>query len=332
MTNRTTLAAVLGCAVVCGALATVVVVSRRAGTAVHVATPAANAPPADTPGAGKSKAFASVETTDLHNAHRVTDTLISGAAPENEQAFRDLAALGVRTIVSVDGAKPDVERARRHGMRYVHLPIGYDDVTDAEGRHIAKALKELPGPVYLHCHHGKHRSAAAVAVACVMNGSLAPERAESVLETFGTGANYVGLWESARKAKRLKAAELEAIKVDYVEQAAIPELAARMVEVDKTWERLKAVRANAWAAPADHPDLDPAHEALQLREHLHETGRAEDSAARPADYRKLLADSEAGAVALREALAARPVNRTEAERAFKLVGNACAACHKAHRD
>lgn len=317
MTNRTLLAiSVLGCAVLvlCGALATLA--ASREGDAKS----------------DKPKAFESVETADLHNAYRVTERLLSGAAPENEQAFKDLQALGVKTIISVDGAKPDGEAARRYGMRYVHLPIGYDDVAESEGRHIAKALAELPGPIYLHCHHGRHRSAAAVAVACVLNGSLMPQQADSVLQTFGTGANYLGLWESARAAKPLTAEELAGIKVEYVEQAKIPELAERMVEIDKTWERLKSMHANDWKAPADHPDLDPAHEALQLQEHLHEAGRADAGTARPPEYRKLLADGESAATRLREALAPDPVDARVAHSAFKRVGESCVACHKAYRD
>src|SRR5690349_7708804 len=79
-----------------------------------------------------SKAFESVETKDLHNAYRISANLVSGAAPETEQAFKDLQALGIKTILTVDGAQPDVETAKRHGMRYVHLPIGYDGVDREE--------------------------------------------------------------------------------------------------------------------------------------------------------------------------------------------------------
>src|SRR2546422_4056322 len=133
--------------------------------------------------------FPAVPGEGLHNAHRVTDKVLAGAAPEGDAAFEKLKQLGVKTIISVDGAKPDVETARRHGLRYVHLPIGYDNVAPQQGLAIAKAIDDLPGPIYVHCHHGRHRSAAAVAVACVMNGSLRPEQAESVLRTFGTGEN-----------------------------------------------------------------------------------------------------------------------------------------------
>lgn len=277
-------------------------------------------------------AFPSVETKALPNAHRVTDKLISGAQPEGEEGFKYLKELGIKTIVSVDGAKPDVELARKYGLRYVHLPITYSGVTDDEGRNIAKALAELPGPIYLHCHHGKHRSAAAVAVACVMNGMIKPEQAESVLKTFGTGENYLGLWKAARDAKPLSERELGAVKVDYVEQAKIPELAERMVEVDARWDTMKAFQKNAWRPLKDQPKLDAAHEALQLQEHFREAGRAEDMSKRPAKFHDLLNEADAGAEALQKALSAKPLDTAVADAAFKRVANSCAACHKSFRD
>src|SRR5688572_2727995 len=158
-----------------------------------------------------AKAFAPVpDQKALHNGHVVTERVISGAQPDGEASFEALKVLGVKTIISVDGAKPDVESARKHGMRYVHLPITYGTVTPGQGRALAKAMAELPGPVYVHCHHGRHRSAAAVAVGCVYNGTLKAEQAEAVLETFGTGLNYKGLWKAAREARPVDSAELRA--------------------------------------------------------------------------------------------------------------------------
>ncbi len=74
-----------------------------------------------------------VEARGLHNVHRVSERLFSGSSPEGDEGFRSVRDLGIRTIITVDGAKPDVDRARRHGLRYVHLPIGYDGVPEAQG-------------------------------------------------------------------------------------------------------------------------------------------------------------------------------------------------------
>jgi protein tyrosine phosphatase (PTP) superfamily phosphohydrolase (DUF442 family)/cytochrome c556 len=277
--------------------------------------------------------FKSVATEHLPNAHRVTDKLISGAQPEGDQGFKELRDMGVKTIVSVDGAAPDVETAKKYGLRYVHLPITYSGVTADEGKRIAKALNELDGPIYLHCHHGQHRSAAAVAVACVLNGSLNPEQAESVLKTFGTGKNYLGLWKAAREARPLDKQSLDAVQVKYVETAKIPELAERMVKMDETWDSVKLIQKNAWMTPKQHPDLDPAHEALLLQEHLKEAARADGVDARPEVFRTKLSDAERAADDLRAALEAKPApDCAKAETAFKAVSNACLACHKAYRD
>src|SRR3954452_7476986 len=245
-------------------------------------------------------AFPPLPTNALDNARYVTDKVLAGAQPEGDAGFAALKRMGVKTIISVDGAKPDIERAHRFGLRYVHLPIGYDDVSPEEGRAIAKAIDEVEGPVYVHCHHGKHRSAAAVATACVMNGRLKPEQAESVLKTFGTGENYKGLWASALAARPLPKAELDAVKVQYRESAPIPPLAEAMVEIDQTMDRLKLAEHAGWRGLPRHPDVAPPHEALQLMEKFRELGRTPEVNARPEAFRSMLADGEAGAQALQE--------------------------------
>ena len=276
--------------------------------------------------------FTPLVTPHLHNAYRVTDKVLSGAQPEGEASFEALAALGVRTIISVDGAKPDVAAAKRHGLRYVHLPIGYDRVELDEGRAIAKAIAELPGPIYVHCHHGKHRSAAAVAVACVQNGSLKPDLTESVLSTFGTGENYVGLWHSARDARPLDPGTLEQLNVEFVETAKVPPLADAMVKIDGHFEHLKQLQKASWQPPQDHPDLSATHEALQLHEHLIELGRGQPAEGKPPEYLKLLIESQEATRSLRKALAASPLRDTDAREAMTRVGRSCTACHSDYRD
>ena len=279
-----------------------------------------------------SGAFSPLNNPHLHNGHRVTDKVLSGAQPDGPKAFEALAAMGVKTIISVDGAKPDVQGAKTYGIRYVHLPIGYDRVEKDEGLALAKAMAELPGPIYVHCHHGKHRSAAAVAVACVQNGSLRPELAESVLKTFGTGENYVGLWRSAREARPLDPLVLGDLKVELPETAAVPPLAEAMVFVDHRFDNLKLLRKSQWKPTPEHPDLDAAHEALQLHEHLTELARAEAAAGKTPEYLKLVDESRTATQALRDSLAATPLRVLDARDAMTRLARSCAACHSRFRD
>jgi hypothetical protein len=79
------------------------------------------------------------DTPGLYNVLRITNKLLSGSVPEGDVGFQTLQKLGVKTIITVDGAKPAVERAKKFGMRYVHLPIGYDGVPAEQGLRLAKA-------------------------------------------------------------------------------------------------------------------------------------------------------------------------------------------------
>ena len=108
----------------------------------------------------------------LPNPVRVHEKVISGGLPEGDAAFAELKELGIKTVISVDGAKPDVPLAEKYGLQYVHLPHSYDGVPEQRAKELAKAVRDLPGPIYIHCHHGKHRSPAASAVACVGAGMI----------------------------------------------------------------------------------------------------------------------------------------------------------------
>lgn len=77
----------------------------------------------------------------VHNAFAIGTKLISGGTPETAEGFATLRTLGVKTIISVDGAPPDVEVARQHGIRYVHLPCGYDGISTNRQQLLAKAAR-----------------------------------------------------------------------------------------------------------------------------------------------------------------------------------------------
>jgi len=130
----------------------------------------------------------------LHNLLRVSNRIYSGGEPEGEKAFTELTQLGIRTVVSVDGARPDVQSAERHGLRYVHIPIGYDGISLEAGQMLQRLVQDAEGPFYIHCHHGVHRGPAAAAIACVAEGIVSGPESEAILEKAGTSRSYAGLW------------------------------------------------------------------------------------------------------------------------------------------
>jgi protein tyrosine phosphatase (PTP) superfamily phosphohydrolase (DUF442 family) len=277
-------------------------------------------------------------TDHLPNAYRLHPKVISGGQPAGREAFRELKSLGVRTIISVDGARPDAAAAREFGLRYVHLPHGYDGIPPERARELAKAVRDLPGPVYIHCHHGKHRSPAAATVACVSLGLMQPEAAVGVLKLAGTSEHYRGLFQSAESARRLDDEFLDRLRVEFRDVAPLPKLAASMVALEKTHEHLKEIAAAGWKSPPNHPDLDPAHEALLLREHFIELLRTDAVRSKAERFRQLLHDSEADGRELEATLRGLPTTGRSAavlERAsksFTRISRTCTACHRDFRD
>jgi protein tyrosine phosphatase (PTP) superfamily phosphohydrolase (DUF442 family) len=262
----------------------------------------------------------------IHNLMKVSPQIYSGSEPHGEEGFASLEALGVKTVISVDGAKPQVEIAKQYGIRYVHIPIGYDGVPDEAGKSLARAVKEVDGPIYVHCHHGKHRGPAAAAVACVASGALNNEDARKILERAGTSRDYPGLWRDVEAyVPPADGAELP----ELVETATVDSFTAAMAQVDRAFDNLKLLRDAKWMVPKDQPDLVPPQEALLLQEGLHEAARNMGDSYDD-QFKTWLAEEEAKATQLREFLLAK--DATSADVHMLAIEQACKQCHKIHRD
>ena len=104
-----------------------------------------------------------------------------------------------------------------------------------------------------------------------------------------------------------------------------------MVGIDERWERLKLIRAAQWQVPADHADLDPPHEALQLREQYREASRLATVQERKDEFRQWLSEAEDGASILEQSLRGN-VDSKVAEAAFRKLTDGCPQCHARYRD
>lgn len=284
---------------------------------------------ADVPAA---KGPTKIESTVLPNAYRLTEKIISGGQPDGDAAFKQLKDIGVRTVISVDGVKPDVALAKKYGLRYVHLPHGYDGIPHDRLLEIAKAVRELPGLIYIHCHHGKHRSPAAAAAACVVAGYMNNDEALAVLTAAGTSKDYRGLFQSVREAHPVDEKTTASLKVDFKETVAVPPMADAMTAIEHTHDHLKTVAAAGWKATEKHADIDPPHEALLLREHFTELLRTDEAKKQPAAFQKLLQQSENDAKSLEDLLRSTPIDQPKLDAQFARVTASCTSCHKSFRD
>ncbi len=268
----------------------------------------------------------------IEKFYQLTERIYSGSAPDGEAAFAALKERGIKTIITVDGSQPDVETARRFGLRYVHLPIGYDGVPTNQAMRIIKAAETLPGPIYVHCHHGQHRGPAGAAVICMATAGWTAAEGEAWLHLVGTATNYGGLYKSVEKFHPPSAEVLAKLPADFPEKSQVSPLADVMIQIDEHFDNVKLIRKSGYQQPTSHPDLEPAQAALLFSELFKELKRTGIADKRGDDFKAKLDEAVTAAAALSDSLNGKPADIKAADKAFLRVGESCTACHKAHRN
>jgi len=261
-----------------------------------------------------------IPSEHVPNLVQVHRDVYSGGQPEGEVAFQELHSMGVQTIISVDGVTPDVANAELHHMRYVHLPHGYDGISDSRVMELAKAVRDLPKPIYIHCHLGRHRSPSAASAACVTAGLISETDARAVLEIAGTGKNYIGLFATVDRAKYDSARDWAKIQTDFQPIASIPPIARSMVSIEHYWSRIQTAM-NSESVKDVPRSKDTEHDRLMLRELYVELNR-DERAIKDIAFSKYLTD----AVAIIDSL------NFQDKEAMKLLEQNCKACHQIYRD
>jgi hypothetical protein len=275
-----------------------------------------------------------VDLAGLHNIVAFHEGFYSGGVPEGDAGFDTLVALGVKTVISVDGAVPDLDRARARGLRYIHLPIGYNGFDDTRKLELVRATRDsmANGPVYLHCHHGKHRSAGAAGAIAVSLGWLATDAAVDRMKVSGTAPNYKGLYACATNAVVLEASVINAAPANFPEVSPPPSFVEAMVEIDHINDHLKLIEKAGWVAPKDHPDLVPSAEAGRMADLFRLVSESKKSKANPEDFAAALRADADRIAALERMLVAGERDHKKMSEQFKAVQASCKDCHAMYRD
>ena len=260
----------------------------------------------------------------IENLRQVAPGLLSGSQPDGAAAFEELARRGVKVILSVDGAAPHVEAAHQHGLRYVHVPIGYGKIKPQPRADLVEAVKTAGGPVFIHCHHGQHRGPAAAAYCGMAMGKLSEAEALAVLKAAGTRADYAGLWDAVRKFEppTVHAGPL-------VEAAEVKPITGAMVRIDHHWTGIEQqVKANQMVDAKEF-----SREALLLAEEFRELPRTSPSADEKYADEKFKALMQTAIDATEELHRAAEKHDLDAiQAASKQVLQSCIDCHARYRN
>jgi hypothetical protein len=185
--------------------------------------------------------------------------------------------------------------------------------------------------MFVHCHHGKHRGPAACGIAWMARTGVSAAVVLEDMKTAGTDPKYAGLYGDVGAFRPVTEEELAAVKPgDLGPSARLPDLVEAMIQVDASFDRMKAVKKAGWRTPASMPDVQPAHEARILAERFRELGRMDEAKGKPADFQGWREDAEKAAWALEEALGQG--DGSAAGTALDRVNTTCNACHDVYRN
>jgi tyrosine-protein phosphatase SIW14 len=119
-------------------------------------------------------AASAADLSGVGNFHQINDHVYRGAQPTPE-GFRQIAALGVKTVIDLreSGSRAEAEKriVERDGMRYINIPFaGLGAPSDQQMRRVLALFNDpAAGPVFIHCRRGADRTGTVVACYRVSN-------------------------------------------------------------------------------------------------------------------------------------------------------------------
>ena len=151
----------------------------------------------------------------------VSEELYRGAQPSAE-GCRELARMGVRTVVNLRETGSDRLALRGTGLRYAHIRVNPSHIDDPEAISFLKLFGDPANlPVFVHCQKGSDRTGIVCALYRVVRQGWPPDEAAKELPRFGFHEVWVGLLEYLRDvdpvAMKAKVAAAPPARVEVVQ-------------------------------------------------------------------------------------------------------------------
>ena len=282
----------------------------------------------------------------LHGAYKLGENknLFAGLSAATDAEFAALRELGVHTILHVGGDAPNTELAAASKIRCVHIPLGFRAITPLQMQTLARALRDLPGPLYIESAEGVRAFAAAV-IAQLTLGQIECAAGPATLNALGVPEAYSGLFAAVKSAVKADAATLNALHPEFLPRASVNPMVGAMVELDAIWKRIETSRGENWNAPVRPGPLDVKaakdagveRDASLLLERYLALSRIEGVADQPPAYRDILSEGVAGAASFTFSLGEwkkeqTPESQSAVSSTFKRSAQTCFNCHAQFRD
>lgn len=262
-----------------------------------------------------------------------SEHIISGAKPSTPIGFESLSALGVRTILCVDGVAPDSGAAEKIGIATIHIPLKYSQPTASQILDIVTAISReyKQHPIYIHCHKGKHRSAVAAAIACIALGECTVEEAKERMLVSETSIGYTGLWNAVELQKKIQPEILEKHTKVFPSQVQPEELVDQMIDLENALDAFERIQIAHWKANKDKRTIAGAEIAGMMADTFRVMDTDSTTSKYPPLFQKELIDAISATSALEEAI----LKSSKPEKLDSLlakVEHSCISCHEAFRE
>ena len=136
-----------------------------------------------------------MSTPEIYNYLKVSDTLITGGQPTADQ-LRDVAAEGFAVVINLVPTNPphllegEGELVESLGMEYVHIPVDWNNPTDADFAAFEAAVNRLSGEkVLIHCA-ANYRVTAFYSLYAQKHLGWTGEQAEAFRAQIWAGSDY----------------------------------------------------------------------------------------------------------------------------------------------
>ena len=149
----------------------------------------------------------------VNNFHQISPLLYRSAQP-TALGFQNLAALGIRSVISLRQTVSDTPVAAGTGLTLYRIPMKSRYVGERDGAKVVEAMRDLrgameAGPVLVHCHHGADRTGLIIALWRQLCEGWSKDEAKAELVEGGYGFHTI--WSNIpRYLDRLDLAALRA--------------------------------------------------------------------------------------------------------------------------
>ena len=184
----------------------------------------------------------------------------------------------------------------------------------------------LEKPIFVHCHHGKHRGPSAAALLAMMSGACGKGDAMTILQLCGTNQKYSGLWDSVRN---YEAPTQRILLPSLNSRENIDPATASMVRLGEVMDNLSVLQKAGGKVDSGLSVGEVTELTVLLHEELREFKRLASSD-RPAEFSRYLDDILKSSKILVKVLDVRDVDRVSI--LMKDIRQNCSSCHQKFRN